>query len=750
MLIFVKIHQTLTFMAKFKKNAGYDWSYCSFGGVVRVNVRNGEDIAHLPELDKKLWTVLSLPTEGLEFPSETLKMIDTDSDGKIRVDEIIAASKWLCTVLKDKDLLIKAPDTLKLSDINTDSPEGAALEKSARQILSNLKLEKDEISVADTSDSVAIFADTKFNGDGVITPGSTEDAHLKEVIELIAEKIGSATDRSGVQGITAEQIEAFYGALADYAAWQDAAGADIRPFGDNTQAVLDAVEALKDKVADFFMRCKLIAFTEAAALAVDVSADKISAISDHDLSGEAEAIASYPLARPSKDGILRFDGINPAWKGRVDAMKALAGMEDKEGIDEAAWNELVAKFAPYTAWKDSKKGDAVESLGLEKVKELIAAADKDALLKLVEADKALEAEANSIDEVNKLTHLVRDFYKLLKNYVILSDFYSPDQNQMSVFEAGRLYIDQRCCRLCVRVADMGKHADMAGLSGMFLLYCACTSKTTGKSMNIVAVMTDGSTRNLRPGTNGVFYDRDGVDYDATIIRIVENPISIKQAFWAPYVKFWNWITGLVNKSAADKDAKSMENLQASASAAPADAAAKKQPFDIGKFAGIFAAVGMAIGLLGAAIAGIVAGLAKLPWWGLLLVIVGIMLLISGPSCFIAWGKLRRRNLGPVLNANGWAINSSIIVNIPFGRTLTSIAKYPKLKLDDPYKPKAPLWWRILRWVLLAAVIAFCALFFTDNLKCIGLPFHKEKPAEEQVEAVAPEAAAEGETIEITE
>ena len=737
-------------MAKFKKNAGYDWSYCSFGGVVRVNVRNGEDIAHLPELDKKLWTVLSLPTEGLEFPSETLKMIDTDSDGKIRVDEIIAASKWLCTVLKDKDLLIKAPDTLKLSDINTDSPEGAALEKSARQILSNLKLEKDEISVADTSDSVAIFADTKFNGDGVITPGSTEDAHLKEVIELIAEKIGSATDRSGVQGINAEQIEAFYGALADYAAWQDAAGADIRPFGDNTQAVLDAVEALKDKVADFFMRCKLIAFTEAAALAVDVSADKISAISDHDLSGEAEEIASYPLARPSKDGILRFDGINPAWKGRVDAMKTLAGMEDKEGIDEAAWNELVAGFAPFIAWKDSKKGDAVESLGLEKVKELIAAADKDALLKLVEADKALEAEANSIDEVNKLTHLVRDFYKLLKNYVILSDFYSPDQNQMSVFEAGRLYIDQRCCRLCVRVADMGKHADMAGLSGMFLLYCACTSKTTGKSMNIVAVMTDGGTRNLRPGTNGVFYDRDGVDYDATIIRIVENPISVKQAFWAPYVKFWNWITGLVNKSAAEKDAKSMENLQASASAAPADAAAKKQPFDIGKFAGIFAAVGMAIGLLGAAIAGIVAGLAKLPWWGLLLVIVGIMLLISGPSCFIAWGKLRRRNLGPVLNANGWAINSSIIVNIPFGRTLTSIAKYPKLKLDDPYKPKAPLWWRILRWVLLAAVIAFCALFFTDNLKCIGLPFHKEKPAEEQAEAAAPEAAAEGETIEITE
>ena len=290
---------------------------------------------------------------------------------------------------------------------------------------------------------------------------------------------------------------------------------------------------------------------------------------------------------------------------------------------------------------------------------------------------------------------------------------------------------------------MGKHADMAGLSGMFLLYCACVSKTTGKSMNIVAVMTDGGTRNLRPGTNAVFYDRDGLDYDATIVRIVENPLSIKQAFWAPYVKFWNWITGLVNKSAAEKDAKAMESLQSGAEAAPADAAAKKAPFDIAKFAGIFAAIGMAVALLGGVLAAIVAGIAKLPWWGILLIIVGIMLLISGPSCFIAWGKLRRRNLGPVLNANGWAINSNVIVNIPFGRTLTSIAKYPKMKLDDPYKPKTPLWWKILRIVLLLAVIAFGVLFFTDNLKCIGLPFHKEKPAEELVEE-APEAAAEAE------
>ena len=733
---------------KIKKDGKYEWSYCSFGGVVRVNVRNGEDIAHLGELDKKLWTVLSCPVHGLEFPEETLRMIDTDGDGKIRVDEVIAAADWLCKVVKDKDLLVKGLDTLKLDQINTDNEAGAKLYKSALQILSNLKLEKDEISVADSSDSVAIFAATGANGDGVITEVSAEDEHLKEVIRTIAEKIGSAMDRSGAQGVTADHIEAFYTALADYAEWQKAGTPDIFPYGENTQAALDGATALDEKVKDYFMRCKLIAFTELAAPAVDVSADRISAISDHNLSAEADEIASYPIARPAKEGVISFDAVNPAWKARFDALRAIV-FEGKDSINEADWNEMLAKFAPYTAWKAAKKGEAVEPLGLDAVNALIKANDKEALLALVAADKALEEEANSIDEVNKLMHLYRDFYKLLKNYVIFSDFYSPDQSQMAVFEAGKLYIDERCCRLCVRVEDMGKHADMAGLSGMFLLYCACTSKTTGKSMNIVAVMTDGSTRNLRPGTNAVFYDRNGLDYDATIVRVVENPLSIKQAFWAPYVKFWNWITGLVNKSAAEKDAKAMESLQAGAEAAPADAAAKKQPFDIAKYAGIFAAVGMAIGLLGAAIAGIVAGIAKLPWWGFLLIIVGIMLLISGPSCFIAWGKLRRRNLGPVLNANGWAINSNVIVNIPFGRTLTSIAKYPKVKLEDPYKPKAPLWWRILRWVLLCAVIAFGVLFFTGNLKCIGLPFPKEKPVEEQVEEAAEQAPEAEITLEET-
>ena len=98
--------------------------------------------------------------------------------------------------------------------------------------------------------------------------------------------------------------------------------------------------------------------------------------------------------------------------------------------------------------------------------------------------------------------------------------------------------------------------------------------------------------------------------------------------------------------------------------------------------------------------------------GILLIVLGILVIcISGPSMFLAWQKLRKRNLGPVLNANGWAINSVILVNIVFGATLTSVAKYPKVRTKDPYaKKKTPLWLCIFDFLLVAALVA-CAWWF---------------------------------------
>ena len=714
-------------------NTKYNWTFASVGGAVRVKISSGEDIAHLGELDRKMWTVLSCPVTGLEFDEKTLKIIDRDADGKIRVDEVIATAQWITRILKNPDDLLKGASELPLEGFNTADPEGETLQKSAKQILANLGLEKDAISLEDTADNAKIFAGTPFNGDGIITAFSSEK--LAELIGKIASVTGGATDRSGETGVTADQIEAFYAACADYAAWKESLTKEALPYGDATADALAAVEAVAAKVADYFVRCKLISFDADASGAVDVDVEKIKAISAEDLSSKCEDIALYPIARPDAKGVLPLgEGVNPAWQAAMTKVKELV-FPKKDSVTEAEWNAAMASFGQYKDWVAAKKGAEVEALGLDDVKAILKADEKAALLELIEKDKALEAEALSIEAVDKVLHLLRDFYTFLNNYVVLADFYDLDKK--AIFQAGRLYIDQRSTDLCLKVA--GPSPEISSLSGMYILYCACTSEKLGKSFNIAAVLTDGDVDGLREGKNAVFYDRAGNDYTAKVTAIVDNPISVRQAFWSPYKKVARMINDRIDKAAAEKNEKSMNSLTSATNGAAdgkAPGEAIKSSFDIAKFAGIFAALGMGLGMLGQMLVALAKGVAAIKFWVLILIIIGLMLVISGPSMFIAWRKLRRRDLGPVLNANGWAVNAKSLVRPKFGKTLTSLVKYPAMKEVDPETAKKVRRRRFWTWLI-------CILILAGGAFCGWKLYEKKQAAKAAAaEAAAVEAAAE--------
>ena len=316
---------------------------------------------------------------------------------------------------------------------------------------------------------------------------------------------------------------------------------------------------------------------------------------------------------------------------------------------------------------------------------------------------ALAAAQAEYQPLKKLLLLNRDFYTLLRNFVSFQDFYAKrtltaigkadKENKLAIFQAGTLVIDQRACHLCLRVNDMSKHDAQAAASGMFLIYCNCTYRATGEKMQIVAAMTVGDIRNLKVGKNAMFYDRQGRDLEAEVVKIIDNPISIGQAFWSPYRKFGEWLTNLINKSAADKENKAFSDITAKVQENAQKPAEEKSPdkvqaFDIAKFAGIFAAIGMAVGYIGAFITSVVGGFAKLTWWQDLLAVVAILLVISGPAMIMAWFKLRKRNLSPLLNANGWAVNADAIVSVMFGSTLTDQAQFPLIKTPKSAKELA--------------------------------------------------------------
>ena len=746
-------------MAIINKDRKYKWQFDTIGGAARVKLTSGQDIAHLDELDPKMWTVLSCPVKGLEIDEKSLGYVDCDGDGKIRINDVVATAKWITRAVKNPDVILDEPDSFDLDSFNQDDENGLKLYNSAKQILANLGKDGNVISIADVADRTAIFAQTRFNGDGVITEASADDADEKAVIAAIVSSFGGVADRSGAVGVNAEMIEKFYVAVEQYLAWRKAA--PELPFGDATDSVIAAYDALDAKVKDFFVRSRLAAFSPDSTAALDVQTSRIETISAENLTAKTQDIAAYPIARVNGRAEIDLSApINPAWAAQFNTVIAAAAA-DKKVLTEEDWNAIGAKFAAYTGWKGAKAGAEVEALGLDALNGFAEQNKKDSLLALVAQDAALAEEAGNIESVSKFLYILRDFYRLLRNFVTLQDFYKKDKDVAAIFQSGRLIIDQRECRFCMNVADMAKHNASAATSGMFLVYCDCTTKSNPAKISIVAAVTVGDIGDLIVGKNAVYYDNAGVEWDAVITKVIDNPISIAQSFWSPYRRMAKAVENLITKSAADKDAKMMADATAKINAAPAavpaaDAKPVAPPFDIAKFAGIFAAIGMAFGMIGTALSGLVDSM-KGMGWKLSLVFIGIILVISGPAMILAWLKLRRRNIAPLLNANGWAVNAASKISIPFGETLTDAAKFPKLKIKDPYARKGIAPWK--KWVIsLAAVVAVAAGLWLGNLLdwagyTSPLPrFNKTEVVEEvvaadtlvteaaPVEEVAPEAA----------
>src|SRR5262249_46250305 len=145
--------------------------------------------------------------------------------------------------------------------------------------------------------------------------------------------------------------------------------------------------------------------------------------------------------------------------------------------------------------------------------------------------------------VERILLYKRDLVELLSNFVNFSRFYAK---KGATFQAGTLYLDARGCGLCIEVVDAAKHSVLATMAGTFLAYCDL-ARQGGEKQTVVAAFTGGDDDNLFVGRNGVFVDRKGRDWDATITKIIANPISVRQAFWSPYKKFFRFLEEQVAK-----------------------------------------------------------------------------------------------------------------------------------------------------------------------------------------------------------
>jgi hypothetical protein len=725
------------------------WKFFRSGELDQVALETGADLLNLEHLDQKLWVALSCPVKGLELDEKTLALIDGDADGRIRVPELLAAIKWASSRLKDTGDLLKGDESLPLAAIDDSTPAGKVLVASARQVLANVgKKGASVITPADTTDTAKIFAASALNGDGVIPPEATTDAEAQALIKDIIATLGGVPDRTGSVGITADKVDAFYGELQAYVTWvEQSSSTEIAVLGDATDAAVSALKAVRAKVEDYFARCRLAAFDARAVAALNREESAYLAIAAKDMAITTAEVASLPLSRVEAGRALPlFEGVNPAWAGPLAGLHAAVVRpvlgEGKTVLTSQEWTLLNAKFAAYETWLGSKAGSAVEKLGLARAKAILAGSARLTLADLIAQDKALEPEFKAISDVDRLTHYHRDMRALLHNFVNFSDFYSRDK--WAVFQAGTLYFDSRSTELCIRVDAVNP---LAAMSKAYIAYVDC--KRTGCApIKIAACVTQGDSDYLFVGRNGIFYDRKGRDWDATIVNIVDNPISIRQAFWSPYKKFLRMIEEQVAKRAAAAEAASSAKLanaaDAAANADKAKPAEAPKKVDIGAVA----AIGVAISGAVTALTLILGYVFQLKPWQYPLVLVGLMLVISTPSMIIAWLKLRQRTVGPILEGNGWAINGRVKINIPFGTALTDMAKKPagsRLSLADPYEDKeaAARKRSLILWTVLIALIAGAVWVRWDATKhadAAGVARYFWMDRSAAVAPVAPEAA----------
>lgn len=701
--------------------AQHKWAFTRIGGVDQVVLKTGEDIAHLRDLDQKLWAVLTMPARQ-HLMKDTLLYLDTDKDGRIRVPDILRTVEELKAALASLDYIFEQSDKISSSQLADEGLKTALLK--VCEILAR-PASQQSVDLADINQAIEQFSKLPLNGDGVVTPTSTNDLNLQTIITTLVSAGYAVPDASGEQGVDTAVVERFLSDARAYLAWleEPKKNPDLLPAGEKSGEALLLFGEIRPRIDDYFRRCKIMRLAGDKAATNDLEA-AFSSILSHMVPPDSEALKALPLAFPNGDGLLRIDGpLHPGYEKKVRAFFALMEFPGQSAVNQPEWEALLERFKAYEAWQSIKPAVHVEAIDAATLAVLVESKDFDAIAALIEADKNMGKVALQLDKLRATAMLKRDFLEILKNFVNLDDFYLK---RKGIFQSGRLFLDSREIELCIDVTNPATHALTAGLSSTFLIYCDLTRKD-GAKKSISAALTDGDADDIFVGRNGIFYDSENNDWDAVITKVVVQPISIREAFFSPYKWFVRTLEEMAMKRAAAAEAESMNKIKDSAGKAASvkagDPVGGALPAAKKVDVGTVAAIGVALGSIGAMVTGIIGIFFGMGIW-MPFGIAGIILVISGPSMLLAYMKLRKRNIGPLLNAEGWAVNGKLKINVPFGKALSHLSVLPagsSRELQDPFAVKESAG-KLYIYGVLVIVVLLAIAWFLGYLEF--LPFKK--------------------------
>ena len=649
------------------------------GGAWQPVVTDFEQLKAVLELDEAWFAITGIDATSLRADQKFLGYLDSDKNGKILTDEIKAAIRFMAEVLNDGSGFEKGSTELALDALNTDSPAGAELLSSAKQVLSNLgKADASSVSLADITDEKQIKNCVLCNGDGIITPDSV-DEKLAAVINLAIKQAGAETDCAGAAGINAARLDSFVGAVKTLLAWYHEADTTpaLLPFGENTRNIYNAFSQIKDAVDDYFLSSATLSFLTTDP---DRLAKKDSTADVRTPAEVMELLKKLAIAAPSAEDTLDLDGaINPLWKDKVQKFAAFSEIKEllqENKLSRQTWLDISAKLIPAGEWfKRCPESPALLAVPKEELEQAIAEDKINTLKELIAKDLAAGSTLSKLDNLRKLLLFQAHMKEFLRNSLNLGALFTA--GTPSWLQAGMMVMDGRHFALTVPVTNIADHKRIVTTSNICVAYVEVTRGLPGAltKMQLAVAITSGNMRNLFPGKHGIFFDPAGNVYDAKITDFIRQPVSIGEALMSPFFKLGEFLGKQADKMLASKSNAAQQDLSKNIAAGKLPPPAPEQKSGMN---GSMLLMGGGIGLaaIGSSVAFIVKSLQNVSVVHIVAILCGILLIFGGPMILTSLIKLYRRDLGRFLEASGCALNFPLRLSMELGNFFTHVPKRP--------------------------------------------------------------------------
>ena len=696
------------------------------GGALQARIVKGEDLPKILELDPAHWAVTSIDVSKYSCNSEFLEFLDTDRNGKIRVDEIKNIIRWVLPRMKNLEGFEKGSTELVFADLNQETPEGTAIFNSAKFAMQNAGMaDADRITLADIRDHKKLLSYGLSNGDGVVPPEQICVEELSIFANQVMTLGGKAKDISGADGIDLAIVTAFAANAGKFLAWKKAPAGDPSIFarGENTPALYGKFTAIREKVDEYFKMCQIMALADGNSTTVTTSLDPMN------ISSMETFMKNAPIAKATAAEELDLKGnLNPAWKGALEGFFS-AFVPEKTLIRLEDWQTITSTLAPYGKWitgKPCDNFDALDDAALAKLQQDLDNGMIAKLEELIALDKSSGENVLCFSQVRKLILLQQNLMEFLNNFVSLKALFALDHQAM--LQHGELIMDGRHFTLVTPLTNVADHKKLAGKCYICTMYIEVTvgEGTALKKQNYAVAVTSGDMNNLFTGKCGIFITDTGVVCDAKVVDYIQQPVSFSEALKMPFFKFGEMVGKQIDKffSARSKEVESgvTQSFTEAQKFKPGDPkAAAKPPVQTPAVSGSMMLMGGGLGIaaIGSSFAFMAQAMKNVSVWNVLLVFLCVILIFSGPLVIMSLIKLYRRSISSFLEAGGVAINKRMRLTRKMGAIFTRSPHVPLknfLNTADvvngtfdklvPAKAKKSFFWR---FVLILVVILIFAL-----------------------------------------